>query len=43
VVAPLHGFMEDLIAAVIAKVLITLPFCLKYSVKKLLDNTENKV
>jgi len=36
VVAPLCGFMEDLVTAVIAKVLLLISFC------KLLDNTEHK-
>ena len=30
---PLHGFMEDLVTAVIAEVFITLSFCLKRLVK----------
>jgi len=29
---PLHGFMEDLVTAVIAEVFNTLSFCLKRSV-----------
>ena len=33
VVAPLCGFMEDLVTAVIAEVFNTLSFCLKHSVK----------
>jgi len=35
VVAPLHGFNEDLVTAVIAEVIITLSFCLKRSVNYL--------
>ena len=29
----LHGFMEDLVTAVIEEVFITLSFCLKHSIK----------
>ena len=32
-VAPLHGFMEDLVIAVIAEVFNMLSFCFKHSVK----------
>jgi len=32
VVAPLYGYMEDLVAAVIAEMFNMLSFCLKHSV-----------
>ena len=40
-VVPLHGFMEDLVTAVIAGVFNMLSFCLK-TFCKMLDNTENE-
>jgi len=42
-VAPLHGFIEDLVTAVIAEVFILLLKTFRKMLRKTLDNTENEV